>query len=418
MWTPSSFSVNFSLALLSLTCWGSWGNTAKAQPDRPFPLFYLSWTAGVFATALIFFLTLGGGQVWSNEAEDIDSHDASVIWAALAAGAIFDAANVLLVLGIQLYGLALAFPVGIGTALVLGTLLTYFESTAAVLRPNLLCWGVSVAFVAICCQVRAKAVVDGVQLEVAAAAEADSHFSMSTFASAPSGGSNAEKAPILPKGGLGASGSFRSGLAVCGLCGLLMSLWAPLAAKSMASPGGLTPYASFLCFAFAMLFVSPAICAALHRWPVHSDDDDSSSSSGATSRGPPPSAGNNDGRRGAAALFRAFASSSWLEHQWGLLGGAVWAAGTAANLVSGASIGLALSYAIGQAAPMVATSWGLFYYKEFDISAAKVFEASAGRTSMTKAISLAAKKTWLTNRWVAGMYLCYITAILLIASSR
>ena len=111
-------------------------------------------------------------------------------------------------------------------------------------------------------------------------------------------------------------------------------------------------------------------------------------------------------------------SSSWLEHQWGLLGGAVWAAGTAANLVSGASIGLALSYAIGQAAPMVATSWGLFYYKEFDISAAKVFEASAGRTSMTKAISLAAKKTWLTNRWVAGMYLCYIAAILLIASSR
>ena len=417
MWTPSSFSVNFSLALLSLTCWGSWGNTAKAQPDRPFPLFYLSWTAGVFATALIFFLTFGGGQVWSDEAEDIDSHDASVIWAALAAGAIFDAANVLLVLGIQLYGLAVAFPVGIGTALVLGTLLTYFESRAAVLRPDLLCWGVSIAFVAICCQVRAKAVVDGVQLEVAAAAEADSHFSMSTFSSAPSGGSDTEKAPILPKGDLGSSGSFRSGVAVCGLCGLLMSLWAPLEAKSMASPGGLTPYASFLCFAFAMLFVSPAICVALHRWPVRRDDNSSSATTRPTSRRP-SSSDTNDGHRGAAALFRTFVSSSWLEHQWGLLGGAVWATGTAANLVSGASIGLALSYAIGQAAPMVATSWGLFYYKEFDISAAKVFEASAGRTSMARAISLAARKTWLTNRWVTGMYLCYIAAILLIASSR
>jgi len=117
-------------------------------------------------------------------------------------------------------------------------------------------------------------------------------------------------------------------------------------------------------------------------------------------------------------LISAFVAAPWRDHRWGLLGGAVWAVGTAANLVSGSSIGVALSYAIGQAAPMVATSWGIFYFGEFDITPAKVIRAKAGRSSLAGATKEAAKRTWLSQRWVGAMYLCYIAAILLIAKSR
>ena len=145
MWQPTSFAVNFALACLSLSCWGSWGSTLKAQPERPFTLFYLSWTVGVAATAVLVFFTLGSATVLADDNGNENGFDMGPVYAALGAGAVFDAANVLLVLGIQIAGLAVAFPVGIGTALVLGTLLTYAESSDdsnSVPRPGLLFGGV------------------------------------------------------------------------------------------------------------------------------------------------------------------------------------------------------------------------------------------------------------------------------------
>eukprot|EP00041_Stephanoeca_diplocostata_P030069 m.900224 g.900224 ORF g.900224 m.900224 type:complete len:146 (-) comp23684_c0_seq32:292-729(-) len=61
----------------------------------------------------------------------------------------------------------------------------------------------------------------------------------------------------------------------------------------------------------------------------------------------------------------AYLQLSATEHCWGLLGGFVWSTGTIANLLSGDELGYAVSYAIGQSAPVVATLWGLLYYKEF-----------------------------------------------------
>ena len=434
MWQPTSFAVNFALACLSLSCWGSWGSTLKAQPERPFTLFYLSWTVGVAATAVLVFFTLGSATVLADDNGNENGFDMGPVYAALGAGAVFDAANVLLVLGIQIAGLAVAFPVGIGTALVLGTLLTYAESSDdsnSVPRPGLLFGGVGLAFLAILCQVRAKAVVDGALQPSSSSSSSSSHFSSVSSSSSsyadtegqhsPSAfhttARDVEKAPILPKQPAdplflccccpSSPCSRRSpdspgvGLAVCAVCGLLMSLWAPLSAVSMASPGGLTPYASFLFFALAMCVASPLICTALHRSGQHAGGG-----------------GTSDGSAGDRGLLLTFVTSPWREHYWGLLGGAVWGAGTAANLVSGSSIGLALSYAIGQAAPMVATAWGLFYYGEFDITPAAVIAANPGRTSLAGAIKFAAKKTSLSRRWVGGMFACYVAAILLIAASR
>ena len=58
-------------------------------------------------------------------------------------------------------------------------------------------------------------------------------------------------------------------------------------------------------------------------------------------------------------------------HVWGVLGGFIWGTGTVLNLIAGGKVGLPISYAIGQASPMVATLWGVFMWKEFDGASVK-----------------------------------------------
>ena len=53
------------------------------------------------------------------------------------------------------------------------------------------------------------------------------------------------------------------------------------------------------------------------------------------------------------------------ENALGLLGGFIWGTGMVFNLVAASFTGVAISYAIGQSAPMVAALWGVFAWKEF-----------------------------------------------------
>mmetsp|Transcript_56534 Transcript_56534/g.156374 ORF Transcript_56534/g.156374 Transcript_56534/m.156374 type:complete len:138 (+) Transcript_56534:899-1312(+) len=92
--------------------------------------------------------------------------------------------------------------------------------------------------------------------------------------------------------------------------------------------------------------------------------------------------------------FEAYARAPITSHGMGCLGGMVWALGTVSSLISGKTIGMALSYSIGQSAPMVATLWGLFLYKEFDG---------------------APKAAW---TFIGIMFMCYVIAIGLIAGSK
>jgi glucose uptake protein len=62
-----------------------------------------------------------------------------------------------------------------------------------------------------------------------------------------------------------------------------------------------------------------------------------------------------------SGFFRASASG----HMLGLFGGFVWGIGTVFNLAAASFTGVAISYAIGQSAPMVAALWGVLAWKEF-----------------------------------------------------
>ena len=52
-------------------------------------------------------------------------------------------------------------------------------------------------------------------------------------------------------------------------------------------------------------------------------------------------------------------------HLVGILGGCIWGLGTALSYIAAGKAGAAISYALGQGAPMIAALWGVFIWKEF-----------------------------------------------------
>jgi glucose uptake protein len=68
---------------------------------------------------------------------------------------------------------------------------------------------------------------------------------------------------------------------------------------------------------------------------------------------------------GTPVDFSGFFEARPADHALGLLGGAIWGTGTVFNFVAASFTGVAISYAIGQAAPMVAALWGVFVWREF-----------------------------------------------------
>jgi len=122
-----SYSTAILLCILTMFCWGSWANTQKMKgPNWPFSLFYWDYVLGILVFSCLFGLTFGsigskGRPFWN----DLFQADFSALVSAFIGGIIFNLANLLLGVAIELAGLAVAFPVGIGIALVLGVALNY-----------------------------------------------------------------------------------------------------------------------------------------------------------------------------------------------------------------------------------------------------------------------------------------------------
>jgi glucose uptake protein len=125
-----SYAVAVGLCFLTMLCWGSWANTLKLAPrEWPFPLYYWDYALGLVLTSLALGLTIGstgaGGRAFL--ADLGQASGAALAWA-FAGGVVFNLANLLLVAAIDVAGMAVAFPVGIGLALVLGVLWTYLAA--------------------------------------------------------------------------------------------------------------------------------------------------------------------------------------------------------------------------------------------------------------------------------------------------
>ena len=148
MFTPSSLSIALLMMITSAVCWGSWANTYKGVKGYRFELFYWDYAVGIFLVSLVLAFTMGStGNDSSSFLNNVHAADTSNIVNALIGGALFNLANLLLVAAIDMAGLAVAFPISIGIALVVGVVLSY------ALQPRgnalFLALGVACAFIAV-----------------------------------------------------------------------------------------------------------------------------------------------------------------------------------------------------------------------------------------------------------------------------
>jgi glucose uptake protein len=296
MFTPHSLEVALFIMITSAICWGSWANTYKGVKNYRFELFYWDYAVGIFLISLILALTMGStGHNASSFLNNVRSADTGNIVFTMVGGAIFNLANLLLVAAIDMAGLAIAFPVSIGIALVVGVISSY------ALQPKgnapLLAGGVLCALVAV--------VLDG-----------------------------------KAYGSLVVAGRVvsRKSIVVCVVSGVLMGLWAPFVAHAMTNGNTLGPYS------IAVFLTLGALLSCL-IWNIY------------FMKHP---------LVGAPVSFAGFFSGPVSGHVLGLLGGFIWGIGMVFNLVAASFTGVAISYAIGQSAPMVAALWGVLAWKEFD----------------------------------------------------
>jgi glucose uptake protein len=301
MFTPPNSSIALLMMITSAVCWGSWANTYKSVKNYRFELFYWDYAIGIFVAALILGLTMGSTRPdASSLLSNIHSADISNVINALIGGALFNLANLLLVAAIDMAGLAIAFPVSIGIALVVGVVLSY------ALQPKgnavLLALGVSCALVAV--------FLDG-----------------KAYGSLANAGRSVS----------------RKSLIVCVVSGILMGLWAPFMTHAMTRGNPLGPYSAAVFLTLGALLSCPIWNIYFMKRPLVGDP----------------------------VSFSAFFKGPGSGHILGLLGGCIWSVGTVFNLVAGSLTGEAVSYAVGQSAPVVAALWGIFAWKEFKNSGSR-----------------------------------------------
>src|SRR5277367_841986 len=227
MFVLQSYPAAVVFCVITMFCWGSWANTQKlARKGCRFELFYWDYTIGVLLLTLILGLTLGSsGTAGRPFLADLQQAAPSSIFSALLGGAIFNAANILLVAAIDIAGMAVAFPVGIGLALVLGVVVNYLADPVG--NAALLFGGVALVVLAILLDATAYRKIPG-----------------------------------------GAAGVSTKGLVLSVACGLLMGFFYRFVASSMypdfsqPAPGKFGPYAAVFVFAIG-IFLSNFILNSL-----------------------------------------------------------------------------------------------------------------------------------------------------------
>jgi glucose uptake protein len=232
---------------------------------------------------------------------DLMQASPSSILSAGLGGIVFNLSNLLIVAAISVAGLSVAFPIGVGLALVIGVIVNYLKQPQG--DPLLLFSGVLLVVVAM--------VVNAV-------------------ASAKTSGSRRT--------------SPTKGIVLSVLAGIIMGFFYRFVADSLTlnfmtpESGKLTPYSAVLIFSIG-LFLSNFVWNTYFMYkPV-------------------------DGNRSTYTGY--FVSGTLKRHLIGLAGGLIFNTGFLFNLIASDKAGPAISYGLGQGATMIGAAWGVFVYKEF-----------------------------------------------------
>lgn len=303
MYIIGSYSVAVLFCLITMLCWGSWANTQKLSSKKwSFQLFYWDYSIGILFITLLLAFSLGSlGSEGRSFVPDILQAEGQYLASALIGGIIFNFANLLLVIAIDIAGMAIAFPVGIGIALVLGVITNYIDNPEG--NPIVLFLGVLFVAVAI--------ILDAVAYKVIM--------------------KNEKQTPM-------------KGILISLLAGVAMGFFYKYVAQSMVSDfvspqaGKLTPYTALVVFAVG-LFLSNFVFNTINMYkPI---------------TGQPVS------------YKDYFILGTPKLHAIGLLGGIIWGIGMSFSIIASEQAGTAIAYGLGQGATMVAAFWGVFIWKEF-----------------------------------------------------
>lgn len=304
---PESYQTALLLSILSMLCWGSWANTTKLAPPKwRFELFYYDYAFGLLLTAVIAAYTLGMFGKELSFVDNVSITGKRQIFYATVAGIVFNLANMLLVGAIAIAGMAVAFPIGIGLALIIGVILNY------VLNPQgnwmLLFGGVLVVLAAI--------IVNAMAYRAHAASK-------------PAAGKKRD--------------SSGKGIAISLLSGVLMGSFYPIIELSKQGDIGLGAYSVAFFFAIGVFTSTFLFNFYFMNLPL---------------QGEPVS---------FAAYFRGSGKAHLLGVLGGIIwcAGAI-ANFAAASAPKTAQVGPAVSYALGQGATLISALWGLLVWKEFD----------------------------------------------------
>jgi glucose uptake protein len=302
MFIPQSYQLAIIFCVITMLCWGSWGNTQKlAGKSWRFELFYWDYVIGILLFSLLLGLTLGStGENGRSFIADISQAETKNILSSFLGGVIFNASNILLVAAMSIAGMAVAFPVGVGIALALGVIINYFAAPKG--DPMLLFVGLGFIVAAI--------IIDAVAYK--------KHSSSLKKVS-------------------------KKGILLSVSAGILMSLFYRFVAGSMATdfvspePGMLTPYSAVFIFAIGVLVSNFLFNYIIMKRPFE----------------------------GQPLAFKDYFKGSMSVHLYGIIGGIIWGIGMSMSIIASGKAGFAISYGLGQGATLIAALWGVFIWKEF-----------------------------------------------------
>jgi glucose uptake protein len=307
MFIVNSYILAVLLCFITMICWGSWANTQKmAAKSWRFELFYWDYVIGILLFSLLFGFTFGSmGERGMSFATSISQASTSSIINPIIGGIIFNLSNILLVAAISIAGMAIAFPVGVGLAMVLGVLINYVATPKG--DPLFLFIGVGIVVLAI--------ILDALAYK--------------------------KLAKSVQK-------TSTKGIVLSVLAGFLMAWFFRFVAKAiavdpentaagMAEAGKLTPYAAFFFFVIGIVISNFLFNTYLMKKPIE----------------------------GKPVFFKQYFQGNFRSHLSGIFGGMIWALGTSLSLLAAGKAGYAISFGLGQGATMIGALWGVFIWKEF-----------------------------------------------------